>query len=229
MFRTLTTIVFATLVSTTLLAQTPSDPVADMTSNIISRYLPQATSQGVSSTSFSSMARTAQTAAPITAAPATAAGTNVVATAPAATATASGVGFPGLFAPRTAIGLNTGTAAGGIAVSSGVGNFRSLSAGSMGLQLGQLGKADAKTTTAGFAASAPTAQAAGVALPVAIARPRSFSAASNNGIHAITAVVDTDKGPENVELKGDKDQVLKQLDLLSPQARQVMKQSLGIK
>ena len=61
-----------------------------------------------------------------------------------------------------------------------------------------------------------------------IPQPLSLSAASANGIHAIQAVVETEEGPERVELKGTRDQLKDQVKTLSPQARRVMTHSLGL-
>lgn len=56
--------------------------------------------------------------------------------------------------------------------------------------------------------------------------PRSLSISEANGILAVAAVVDTDRGPQQVELKGTRDQVEAQLLQLCPQVQAALRPHL---
>jgi len=56
--------------------------------------------------------------------------------------------------------------------------------------------------------------------------PRSLSISEANGIMAVAAIVDTDQGPQQVELKGTRKQVELQLQQLCPQVQAVLRPHL---
>lgn len=190
MSRTLTVIVIATLFSSTLFGQTTPDPVADLTSQIISRYMPQTTSS-----SFSRLATTAVDQND-------------------KTEKTQGLGNLGVSASSGGFTFAYPTDVGKAVRSTPMMTpfFSQAARLPIGLQLEEKNGEKAAPAAAGFA----------------MPRLRSFSAASNNGVHAIQAVVPTDKGDEKVELKGTQDEVKTQLDKLSPEIQRVMRRSLGL-
>lgn len=212
MSRTLTTIVIATLFSSTLLAQTTSDPVADLTSQIISRYMPRSTAS-----SFSQIATDLEDQTDDQKEPTPKAAGYAAPTATNSFSFAYPSDIPGMSRAATARSLPMMMPRMGAAA---MPMFSQAARLPGGLQFAE------KVADDEDEAKIATKQT--LTRSIAIPRPRSFSAASNNGIHAIQAVVPTDGGDEKVELKGNSDQVRKQLDSLSPEIQRIMRQSLGL-